>query len=213
MILFAKAPVAGRVKTRLAAEIGARRAAELHRAFVTDSLAKLKEFTTVSDLQLHTDIPTDAWSELDVAREVQTSGGLQLKLLHALGHALAAGRPQVIIFGSDSPTLPRAHVRRLLDSTADVALGPCQDGGYYAIACRRVHPDMFAGVAWSTPDALEQTERAARACGLNVERGDLWYDVDGPEDLARLMAEEELPAFTRRALWNGTMGGSIGIIS
>jgi hypothetical protein len=200
MILFAKAPVAGRVKTRLATEIGARRAAEFHRAFVTDSLARLKKFTTVADLQLHTDIPTDAWNELDVAREVQTPGGLQLKLLHAIGRGLAAHRPQVIVFGSDSPTLPHAHVQRLLDSTADVALGPCEDGGYYAIACRRVHPDMFAGVAWSTSDALEQTERAARACGLSVERGDLWYDVDGPEDLARLMAEPEVPSSTAQAL-------------
>lgn len=200
MILFAKAPVAGHVKTRLATEIGARRAAELHRAFVADSLAKLKEFTPVADLQLHTDIPNDAWSELDVARELQIPGGLQLKLLHALGQGLAAGRPQVIIFGSDSPTLPHAHVRRLLGCTADVALGPCEDGGYYAIACRRIHPDMFAGVEWSTPNALEQTERAARACGLSVECGDLWYDVDGPEDLARLMAEPELPSSTARAL-------------
>ena len=200
MILFAKAPVAGRVKTRLAAEIGAGRAAELHRAFVTDSLAILKKFTIVADLQLHTDICTDAWRELDVAREVQTPGDLQLKLLHALGRGLAAGRPQVIVFGSDSPTLPHAHVKKLLDSTVDVALGPCEDGGYYAIACRRVHPDMFAGVAWSTPDVLEQTERAARACGLSVARGDLWYDVDGPEDLERLMAERELPGSTAQAL-------------
>jgi uncharacterized protein len=200
MILFAKAPVAGRVKTRLAMEIGAGRAAELHRAFVTDSLAILNKFTTVADLQLHTDISTDAWSELGVAREVQTPGDLQLKLLHALERGLAAGRPQVIVFGSDSPTLPHGHVQRLLDSTADVALGPCEDGGYYAIACRRIHPNMFAGVAWSTPDALEQTERAARACGLSVERGDLWYDVDGPEDLARLTAERDLPDSTAQAL-------------
>ena len=183
-------------------------AAELHRAFVTDSLAKLKEFTNVADLQLHTDIHTDAWSELGVAREVQIPGDLQLKLLHALGQGLAAGRPQVIIFGSDSPTLPHAHVRRLLDSTADVALGPCEDGGYYAIACRRIHPDMFAGVAWSTPNALEQTERAAGACGLSVERGDLWYDVDGPEDLARLLAEPGVPSSTARALgMTGKPGG------
>jgi rSAM/selenodomain-associated transferase 1 len=200
MILFAKAPVVGHVKTRLATEIGAGRAAELHRAFATDSLARLKEFTIVADLQLHTDIPTDAWSELDVAREVQTPGDLQLKLLHALGRGLAAGRPQVIVFGSDSPTLPHAHVQRLLDSTADVAFGPCEDGGYYAIACRRIHPNMFAGVVWSTPVTLEQTEHAARACGLSVERGDLWYDVDGPDDLARLMAERDLPGSTAQAL-------------
>jgi len=203
MILFAKAPVEGRVKTRLAAAIGAARATALHRAFVADSLAKLNEFTNLADIELHTDILTDAWSEPGVAREVQTPGNLQLKLLHALGKALAAGRPQVIVFGSDSPTLPRAHVHRLLESAADVALGPCEDGGYYAIACRRVHPDMFAGVTWSTPEVLEQTERAARACGLSVERGDEWYDVDGPDDLKRLMAEPELPPCTRQALCNG----------
>lgn len=209
MILFAKAPVAGRVKTRLAAEIGAARAAALHRAFVADSIAKLKEFTDLADIELHTDISTDAWSELDVARQVQTPGDLQLKLLHALGQGLAAGRRQVIIFGSDSPTLPRAHVHKLLSSAADIALGPCEDGGYYAIACRRVHPEMFAGVAWSTSSVLEQTERAARASGLSVERCALWYDVDAPEDLVRLRAEPELPPSTRQALWNVAIGGSI----
>ena len=204
MILFAKAPVAGRVKTRLAVEIGAARAAALYRAFVADSLAKLNEFTNLADLQLHTDIPTDAWSEVGVAREVQTPGDLHVKLLHALGQGLAAGRPQVLIFGSDSPTLPRAHVVRLLESTADVTLGPCEDGGYYAIACRRVNPDMFAGVAWSAPQVLEQTQRAARACGLSVERGDEWYDIDGRDDLERLMRELEWPPCTRQALslWN-----------
>ncbi len=202
MILFAKVPVPGHVKTRLAAEFGAVRAAELYRAFVADTLAKLSEFTDVADIEIHTDTPTDAWSEPGVARDVQTPGNLQLKLLHALGGSLRAGRPQVMILGSDSPTLPSAHIQRLLDSAADVALGPCEDGGYYAIACRRIHSDMFAGVEWSTANVLEQTERAARGCGLSVERGDLWYDVDGPKDLARLLAEAELPPCTRQVLLN-----------
>src|SRR5260370_25414601 len=125
-MLCTQARNAASVEAALRLEMRVRRAAELHRAFVTDSLATLTEFSTVADLQLHTDIPTDAWNELDVAREVQTLGGLQLKLLHAIGHQLAAHRPQVIVFGSDSPTLPHAHVQRLLDSTADVALGPCE---------------------------------------------------------------------------------------
>jgi hypothetical protein len=112
------------------------------------------------------------------------------------------GRPQAIILGSDSPTLPRGHIQRLLDSAADVALGPCEDGGYYAIACRRVHPEMFDGVQWSTPHVLEQTERAVRASGLSLERGDLWYDVDGPKDLARLMREPALPPCTLQAVRN-----------
>jgi rSAM/selenodomain-associated transferase 1 len=200
MILFAKAPVPGRVKTRLATVIGAEQATELHRAFVADTLAKLAEFRDSADIELHTDIPTDAWIGSGVARDLQAAGGLELKLLHALGGAIESGRPQAMILGSDSPTLPRAHIQQLLDSAADVALGPCEDGGYYAIACRRVHPEMFAGVEWSTPRVLEQTECAVRAAGLSVERGDLWYDVDGPEDLARLMQEPALPPRTGQAV-------------
>jgi rSAM/selenodomain-associated transferase 1 len=202
MILFAKAPIPGRVKTRLAAAIGAEPAAELYRAFVVDTISKLTEFRDVADIELHTDTLTDAWTEQGVARDLQVAGGLELKLLHALAGELKSGRPQAMILGSDSPTLPCGHIQRLLDSAADVALGPCEDGGYYAIACRRVHPEMFGGVAWSTPHVLEQTECAVRASGLSVERGDLWYDVDGPEDLARLMKESALPPCTRQALWN-----------
>jgi rSAM/selenodomain-associated transferase 1 len=202
MILFAKAPIPGRVKTRLAVAIGAEHAAELYHAFVADTIAKLTEFRAVADIELHTDTLIDAWSEPDVARDLQAAGSLELKLLHALGGAIQSGRPQAMILGSDSPTLPRGHIQRLLDSAADIALGPCEDGGYYAIACRRVHPEMFAGVEWSTPHVLEQTERAVRATGLSVERGDLWYDVDGPEDLARLMQDPALPPCTRRAVWH-----------
>ena len=202
MIPFAKAPVPGRVKTRLAATIGAGPAAELYRAFVADTIAKLTEFRDVADIELHTDTVTDAWSEQGVARDLQAAGGLELKLLHAIATAIQSGRSQAMILGSDSPTLPRGHIQRLLDSAADVALGPCEDGGYYAIACRRVHSEMFAGVVWSTPHVREQTERAVRASGLSVERGDLWYDVDEPEDLARLMKAPALPPRTRQAVWN-----------
>jgi rSAM/selenodomain-associated transferase 1 len=199
MILFAKAPIPGRVKTRLATAIGAEPAAELYRAFVVDTISKLTEFRDVADIELHTDTLTDAWSTAGVARDLQVAGGLELKLLHALAGALQTGRPQAMVLGSDSPTLPRGHIQRLLDSKADVALGPCEDGGYYAIACRRVRPEMFGGVEWSTPYVLEQTERAVRASGLSVERGDLWYDVDEPEDLARLMKDPALPPCTRQA--------------
>lgn len=210
MILFAKAPVAGRVKTRLAAAIGAEQAAELHRAFVADALEKLCEFMQIADVELHTDIATDAWRELRVARDSQAAGTLELKLLHAVGRGLEAGRPLVMILGSDSPTLPRGHIEGLLASQSDVALGPCEDGGYYAIACRRSDPAMFDGVEWSTANVLADTERAARSCGLSVERGELWYDVDGPEDLARLLKERSLPRHTAAAIQTIRNSGRIG---
>lgn len=199
IVLFAKAPVAGRVKTRLQPAISAREAAALHDAFVRDMLAKLQDFCEVADLELHTDMVTDAWSTAPVARRLQSEGGLELKLLHAIARALHAGAPQVLIIGSDAPTLPSAHIARLLASPADIALGPADDGGYWGIACRRFDARMFDGVTWSGPDALRATVEACRRCRLAVEIGPRWFDIDTPADLERLAREPRLPAHT--AAW------------
>ena len=198
IILFAKAPVAGKVKTRLQARLGAEATLALHEAFVLDMLDKLLTLSEFADIELHTDTKTDVWRRAKVTGRVQVAGDLGLKMLHALSTALARGREQVCIVGSDAPTLPAAHLRALLASPADVALGPCEDGGYYAIACRRTHAAMFYGVQWSSAGALWQTEGAARACGVTVERGPSWYDVDRPEDLSRLQQDANLPARVRR---------------
>src|SRR5437016_10306426 len=199
IILFAKAPLAGNVKTRLQARLGAEATLALHEAFVLDMLDKLLTLSELADIELHTDTKTDVWRRAKVTGRVQVAGDLGLKMLHALSTALARGREQVCIVGSDAPTLPAAHLRALLSSPADVALGPCEDGGYYAIACRRTHAAMFQGVTWSSTGTLAQTEKAARRCGLTVERGPGWYDVDRPEDLLRLEGEHGLGTHTR--LW------------
>jgi len=199
VILFARAPVPGRVKTRLAASIGAEAAADLHSCFVKDMMDKLETLRPRAELELHTDTDTDAWNGRGVARFVQANGDLGRRMFEALRCGLEAGRAPVMILGSDAPTLPLAHLEALLGSAADVALGPTEDGGYYAISCRRVHAGMFEGVEWSGPRALEQTCAAIRACGLSVELGPAWYDIDTPEDLARLAAAPHLPVHT--AAW------------
>jgi rSAM/selenodomain-associated transferase 1 len=198
IILFAKAPVAGQVKTRLQEWLGADATLALHEAFVLDMLDKLLTLSDFADIELHTDINTDVWRRAHVTLGEQIAGDLGLKMLHALSAGLAEGREQVCIVGSDAPTLPAAHLRTLLASPADVALGPCEDGGYYAIACRRTHPKMFSGVTWSSAATLAQTEEATGRCGLTVERGPEWYDIDLPEDVLRLRREENLPEHTRR---------------
>jgi len=200
MILFAKAPIAGSVKTRLIGTLGAPRAAELHSALVLDMIEKLNIFRGFADIELHTSITTDAWRETLVTRKVQCPGGLELKLFHALDAALAEGRSQAMVIGSDAPTLPGAHLKRLLNATADVALGPCEDGGFYAIACRHVRPEMFSGVRWSAPETLGDTLAAVKRCGLSVELGDLWYDIDEPADLERLRREHVVPVRTKQVV-------------
>ena len=192
IILFAKAPMAGQVKTRLETALGTEATVELHNAFVLDMLDKLLTLRAVAGIELHTDIETDAWRRPEVTLRTQISGDLGLRMLHALDAKWAC------IVGSDAPTLPVSHIEALLASSADVALGPCEDGGYYAISCRRAHAQMFRGVEWSSARALQQTEESARRCGLTVERGPNWYDVDRPEDLRRLRVEGNLPKHTSR---------------
>lgn len=195
IIVFAKAPAAGAVKTRLRGAVTAEQAADLHRAFAADTLEKAAHLG--ADVELHTDVPTSAWPKVD---RLQCPGDLGARMLHALTEALGRGYSQAMILGSDSPTLPAAHLRTLLESQADVALGPCEDGGYYAIACRRVHPKMFDGVAWGRPRALEQTVASAKRNGLRVETGATWYDVDEPADLQRLAGASGAPPHTASAL-------------
>lgn len=184
VILFAKAPVPGRVKTRLG--LDPERAAALHSAFVRRTLETLQSCAAELDIELSTDDPTDAWNEFSAPRSVQVSGSLGERIFAALDCGLSAGRRKVMVLGSDSPDLPPAHIRALLASRADVAIGPTEDGGFYAIACSRIDPAMFDGVRWSTSSALDDTAAASRRSGLTVEIGPAWFDIDRPEDLARL---------------------------
>jgi len=179
--LFAKAPVAGRVKTRLCPPLTPREAAEIHLQFTTLMMKKISSFEAVASIELHTDVVTDAWSEWKVARRLQCEGNLGDRMLHAMKMSAHA-----MIVGSDAPTLPTEYLREILESKADVTLGPTEDGGYYAIACRApVEARMFEGVRWSTEHTLVDTIRAVEACGRSVALGRQWWDVDSGEDLQR----------------------------
>jgi rSAM/selenodomain-associated transferase 2/rSAM/selenodomain-associated transferase 1 len=183
IIVFAKAPVPGQVKTRLA--LSPDRAAALHQVLVREALAGLQPLLPRADVELSTDAPTQAWDDCGFPRTQQAEGDLGTRMLTAIEAALARGRPRVLILGSDSPELPAGHVRMLLESHADVALGPTDDGGYYGISCSRVSGRMFDGVRWSTEHAYSDTVAAVERCGLSWKRGPSWFDVDRPEDLDR----------------------------
>lgn len=185
VIIFAKAPIAGRVKTRLGADPV--QAATLHASFVRDTLGMVETLRDEADLELSTDRPTDEWAEFSIPLSLQSEGDLGQRMFNAMDGALSRGRRQVVIVGSDSPLLPPAHLGCLLKSTADLALGPTDDGGYYAIACRKTASAMFDGVRWSTASTLADTLAAAGRCGLKADLGSTWFDVDLRGDLDRLL--------------------------
>ncbi len=169
----------GQVKTRLIPALGANGAMATHSQMVSDALALLQ---SLGELELHTDIATDAWPQFTGTRQVQTPGDLGRRMLAAL----STGR--VMIAGSDAPGVPLPHYRELIDAEADVSLGPTEDGGFYAICARRTHTEMFDGVEWSSGKELRQTIQACERCGLTVHLGSRWFDIDTPEDLERARA-------------------------
>lgn len=203
LILFARAPIPGRTKTRLIPALTAEQAASLHHAFVLDMLLRF-DGLPFADLELHTDESNDAWAEVKVARKLQIKGCLGLRMLHGLRDGISTGRPVACIAGTDAPTLPRSHIEELMKSRADVTLGPSEDGGFYAIAARKTDPRMFDGVVWSREDTLAQTILAIEACGLSVALGPSWYDIDEPADLQRLCRSGDLPP--RTAAWLSESG-------
>ncbi len=187
LILFAKAPIPGRVKTRLCPPLTPVEAADLHSALVMDTGDMLMALGSSVDMELSTDVPTDAWPGLAMTRSIQIEGYLGTRLFHALEQGLSAGRKIVMVLGSDSTGLPPAHVKELLRSTADVTLGPTPDGGFFSIACRAVRREMFAGVRWSSECTLADVVRQASSCGLTVTLGPSWFDVDVEADVLRLL--------------------------
>ena len=138
----------------------------------------------------------NSWHEERLSRSIQTEGDLGMRLFHALEGALATGREIALVLGSDSPGLPRTHIAALLESKADVTLGPTSDGGFFAIACRAVDPRMFDGVRWSTECTLDDVDRSASRCGLTVAIGPSWFDVDMETDLLHLLQMKNLPRHT-----------------
>jgi len=201
LVLFAKAPFPGRVKTRLTPLLSPVQAAEFHRACVCDAWEKVEQVAATSRY-FYSDY---AWAEPAAPaspqqRALQRGADLGDRMFNCFQELQVRGHSRIVIAGSDSPTLPRACIEQGLAALdrADAVIGPSEDGGYYAIGCRQPYPGMFAGVPWSSAETMLRTEENLRALGLKVHLLPLWYDVDTPTDLRRLAGEASLPPHVGR---------------
>lgn len=194
--LFAKAPRPGRVKTRLAARLSAEDAAEFHRLCALETWSRLQRVAG-ADAFLYCDRRGADFGlpQADRRTRLQRGADLGEKMRRCLDELLAQSYRKALIVGSDSPTLPPAHIEAAAAALdrADVVLGPSADGGFYLIGARKTDPRMFDGVTWSRAETRAQTMRALRAAGLGAALAQAWYDVDEPDDLDRLQAAPLLP--------------------
>ncbi len=192
VLVMAKAPVPGTVKTRL--RLPSEDAARLQEALIRDTTARARSlFADVSvagappdRLELIEPLLPDG-----VELFAQINGDLGEKMLAAARRLFEASPEPVLVLGTDVPTLP---VDFLLEAAGaleahDAAVVPSVDGGYVLLGLRKPHAALFTGVEWSTEAVYEQTLAQAGKAGLSVHRQGPWYDVDTPEDLLRLRKE------------------------
>ena len=212
LLIFARAPVVGRVKTRLFPVLSPTAAAHLYGAFVIDVVDRHRAPDRQVTLFQAEPGPSWLWQffaqavpELGFA--VQRGADLGARMAAALRAALAADpEGRVVLIGADSPTLPPAVVDAAFEALEDhtLVLGPALDGGYYLVGVRGAVPPIFEGPQWGSAAVLAQTLDLAAAAGLRPALTEFWYDVDRPEDLAwlarhlPLLPEDEVPQATAR---------------
>jgi rSAM/selenodomain-associated transferase 1 len=200
--VFAKAPVAGRTKTRLIPLLGPGGAARLHCALLQQALETALEADIGSVLLWCTeDDPTlnDLAATLRVPMQRQCAGDLGQRMSHTFADLLPRVASAILV-GSDCPVRSALDFREAgkhLMSGCDAVLGPTEDGGYHLIGLRSVQPALFTEIDWSTPAVMEQTRRRMRALDLSWHELAMRWDVDRPEDLARLRADPHLAPLAR----------------
>jgi rSAM/selenodomain-associated transferase 1 len=197
LILFAKEPRPGQVKTRLSPPLAPEEAAALARAFIEDIAAALGR--VACERRVLACAPPGA--EAALARlagegftcEPQAEGDLGARLEAACERAFAAGAARVVVVGADSPTLPPRLVDEAFEAlrAKDVVLGPALDMGYYLVGLRRPAPALFQGIPWSTREVLPSTLAVAARAGLVLHFLPPWFDVDTPADLEFLRVQVE----------------------
>lgn len=195
VIVFAKAPMPGAVKTRLVPALGAAGAAELHKRLTMHALATAVaagigpvELCCTPDAE-HPFFAACA-SAHGVSLTLQGAGDLGERMERAARRALAAHRA-VAIIGTDCPALTRDHLRAAaaaLEEGCAAALVSAEDGGYVLIALRRADAQLFSDIPWGGADVMRITAARLDALGWRWRDLGLLWDVDRPEDLARLRA-------------------------
>ena len=199
LVIFAKAPVPGQVKTRLCPPLTPDEAATLHGSFVLDTLERTRTAAVKLTLPLDRYLacaPSSTLVFFQIMEERQSvklmdqvGDDLGTRMRQSFDTLFARGYRQVLIVGTDVPSLPLDYYRQALAGLGshDLVLGPALDGGYYLIGLKRPAPDLFSGIPWSTDQVLAVTRKAAATLGLKTALLPAWRDVDTIEDVEALI--------------------------
>jgi len=223
LVIMAKAPRPGEVKTRLTPSLSPGAVTELYRCLLDDTLA-LARSLKLSDVEVAIMCPESDVNELaqlagaqlannEASVVAQKGEGLAAGLTSVFAHFAAPGGQRVVAFNSDSPHLPPSVLESAFETLAahDVVVGPTHDGGYYLVGAKAAHPALFDGDGMGTKSALDALLARARGLQLSVGFTDPFYDIDVEDDLTRLAAELRLAPdrAPRTAVWLKQWGHAV----
>lgn len=188
LILFVKNLVPGRVKTRLADEIGVYQALAVYENLI-DHTCFVAEKVPADRLVLYSDYleTGDIFSQDLFKRHLQHGGTLGERMSNAFKKGFGDGYKKVILIGSDCHDLHEKHLKQafsLLDKN-DVVVGPAEDGGYYLIGMNMLHDPLFENKTYSHPEVLRELALAAREQNLTLAMLDTLADIDTLADLKK----------------------------
>jgi len=201
VLIFARAPLAGSVKTRLIPLLGDHGAAALYRSLVERALTVARE-SGVGTVELWCTPTTDddffatCRDRFHVSLQRQSEGDLGARMLNAFEDALTRSR-HVLLMGSDCPSLTAADLRAAecaLRERHDAVFCPAEDGGYVLVGLSQAIPALFDAMAWGTPTVMEETRQRLRNLGWRWHELPVHWDVDRPQDYQRLVREGFLRA-------------------
>ena len=208
LVIMAKAPRLGAVKTRLAKSLPLPAVTELYRCFLNDTiaLAQALDDVEVAIMCPASDVEDLSQAVAKIVRVVpQTGAGLAAALASVFTHFSDIGRHRIIAFNSDSPHLPLSVLETAFDllATCDLVVGPTYDGGYYLVGATASHPGLFATDGMGTANALKALLKRASKLDLSVRVMDPFYDIDVAADLNQLADElQSMPGKApRTAAW------------
>jgi rSAM/selenodomain-associated transferase 1 len=197
ILVFAREPLLGKVKSRLAVEIGAKQALAVYQAM----LARVGQLLIQSQIAAW-----DLWVTSNLSHKnfvsicnktniyMQTGQDLGARMDAAIRQTLLKKSVEsVILIGTDCPALTERYLDQALlalESGVDVVLGPAEDGGYVLVGMRRPIAAVFEDIPWGTEQVMQRTLEALKAKELTYRLLDTLWDVDRPEDLARLQLLE-----------------------
>ena len=208
LVIMAKAPKPGMVKTRLLESLPSPAVAALYRCLLEDTITLAKSLPGVEVAVMCPESDEDELAHFlgnSIRVVAQEGEGLAAGLVSVFAHFTAAGGHRVIAFNSDSPHLSPSVLDGAFQTLAarDLVVGPTHDGGYYLVGAKAAHPTLFKNDGLGTSSALDRLLERARVLDLSTGLTEPFYDIDVADDLIRLAPELQLaPARApRTAAW------------